>query len=150
MTEEFITLSIIKWLESNNWEIVCFDFPQSGTGKLLKSKNFNSEKNKGVIIPDIVAVRDNKVVFFENKDRFYFDDFKKINILRTTDLYKKSIENLLKKYSYFKIYYGMGVPNKENIKDKLNQNSDLTDFILLVNNKKAVEYFYNPLKINFN
>ena len=39
MTEESVTKSILKWLMQNNWIIVCFDFPQSGTGHFLHPNN---------------------------------------------------------------------------------------------------------------
>ena len=35
MKEEQVTKAVLKWLIANKWEIVCFDFPQSGTGRIL-------------------------------------------------------------------------------------------------------------------
>lgn len=35
MNEEKVTKCLLKWLIDNGWEIVCYDFPQSGTGRLL-------------------------------------------------------------------------------------------------------------------
>jgi hypothetical protein len=32
ITEEQVTKAILDWLEANDWKIICFDFPQSGTG----------------------------------------------------------------------------------------------------------------------
>ncbi|MDR0515595.1 MAG: hypothetical protein LBH25_00950 [Fibromonadaceae bacterium] len=31
ITEEQTTKAFIEWLELNDWKIICFDFPQSGT-----------------------------------------------------------------------------------------------------------------------
>ena len=81
MTEENVTKTLLNWLIKRNWQIVCFDFPQSGTGILLHPNNKSSEKNKDSINVDIVAVRDNICVFLENKNRFCYSDYKKINFL---------------------------------------------------------------------
>ena len=35
LTEEQATKAILDWLEENGWKIICFDFPQSGTGVSL-------------------------------------------------------------------------------------------------------------------
>lgn len=35
ISEEKVTINIIKWLKENDWEIICYDFPQSGTGIML-------------------------------------------------------------------------------------------------------------------
>ena len=77
MSEEEVTNSIMDWLESCGWEIVSFDFPQSGTGRTLHPNPDVREhtKNKGGIIPDIVAIRNGIAAFFENKDRYVHSDF---------------------------------------------------------------------------
>ena len=87
MKEEQVTKALLKWLIDNNWKIICFDFPQSGTGRVLHPNNANDEKNKDSIIPDIVAVKDEVCVFFENKDRFYYPDYKKQHSLIISDDY---------------------------------------------------------------
>ena len=43
MREERVTINILNWLESNGWKIICYDFPQSGTGVLLHP---NSDENR--------------------------------------------------------------------------------------------------------
>lgn len=70
MREENVTKKIIKYLKKNNWKIIAFDFPQSGTGIMILPDDNKSTKNKESIIPDIVAYKDKICVFFENKDRF--------------------------------------------------------------------------------
>ena len=74
MTEEEITKSILKWLIENNWEIICFDFPKSGTGIFLHP-NGSSNKNKDSINIDIIAIKNGISLFFENKDRFSFPEY---------------------------------------------------------------------------
>ena len=66
MREEKVTITMLKWLQSNDWQIVCFDFPQSGTGvSLHPNQNIREKtKNKGAIIPDIIANKNAKSLFF--------------------------------------------------------------------------------------
>ena len=84
--EEEVTKRILKWLVETGWEIICFDFPQSGTGRQLHP-NIRTNQTDGVIIPDIVAIKNGTVLDFENKDRFVLEDFEKILMLRTSNNY---------------------------------------------------------------
>ena len=141
MTEEQVTKSILSWLMQENWEIVCYDFPQSGTGVFLHP-NGSNEKNKDAINPDIVAGKGNKCVFFENKSYFYYPDFEKVNTLRNTSDYSDAISNLLKKYPITSIKYGIGYPLTAH-KKKASQSVDMTDFIVGVSeNNKCIELLY--------
>lgn len=108
MTEEQVTKAILKWLLDNNWEIVCFDFPQSGTGRLLHP-NGSTEKNKDAINPDIVAVKNGVCLFFENKDRYYLPDFEKQSALINENNYSDAIRELLANYEVDRILYGIGL-----------------------------------------
>jgi|LSQX01.1.fsa_nt_gb hypothetical protein len=137
MSEEYVTKSILKWLISNGWEIVAFDYPGSGTGKALQKDDDNS-KNKNAIIPDVVAIKNNIACFFENKDRFFLNDFLKQNSLILNNLYSQSISNLLKNYHIDFIYYGIGLPvNKYSV--KANACSEMVDFIIGVNANGTIE-----------
>jgi hypothetical protein len=143
ITEEQVTKIILKWLNSQGWEIVCFDFPQSGTGYVLHPKEYNrTTKNKGAIIPDIVAVKGRICLFFENKDRFVMSDFEKISILRTSNEYLASIERMLSNWEIEKIYYGVGLPKSDIQEAKILKNKDLIDFALLVNIDKEVSIIF--------
>lgn len=148
MTEENVTKTLLNWLIKRNWQIVCFDFPQSGTGILLHPNNKSSEKNKDSINVDIVAVRDNICVFLENKNRFCYSDYKKINFLINENEYSKSIENLLSDYTVDKIYYGIGIPSKKHSKQS-KDSEKLVDFILGVEETGGVSVLYNPKLVNF-
>jgi hypothetical protein len=143
MTEEQITKAIISWLEQEGWEIICFDFPQSGTGKVIHPNEQNiTSKNKGSFIPDIVAIKDEIVIFFENKDRFVLDDFLKVEELGNSDRYSKSIQRLLNGYNYNEIYYGVGLPNTILIVKKISENIEKIDFIVLVSIDNSVNVYY--------
>lgn len=109
--EEEVTKKILIWLRRTGWQIVCYDYPQSGTGYTLKPNDSRS-KNKGCINPDIVAVNAKSKVclFFENKNRFYRKDFIKQYTLITDNQYTHAISNLLDGFSVDVIYYGIGLP----------------------------------------
>lgn len=147
MTEEQVTKSILKWLKDNNWEIVCFDFPQSGTGKLLHPNNSNSEKNKGAINPDIVAVKNGKCLFFENKNRFYYPDYEKVNNLIVANNYTVAIEDLLKNYSVSEYYYGIGLPTAKHSPKAIAAES-LVHFVVGVEENYNVKVLYTKNGLN--
>lgn len=135
MTEEQITKSLLKWLISNDWEIVCFDFPQSGTGKYLHPNEeirLNETKNIDAFIPDIVAVKRNTVLFFENKNRFYLNDFIKLSNIKENNPYSNAIDKLLKKYIIQNYYYGIGAESSKSFLENGNIHSNKVDFILTV------------------
>ncbi|MBR2176405.1 MAG: hypothetical protein IJ861_05635 [Clostridia bacterium] len=145
MREEDVTKAIIHWLTKNRWKIVCFDFPQSGTGIFLHPNNEGAEKNKNSINPDIVAVRDSICVFFENKDRFYYPDYEKINRLIVNNNYSNAIDKLLSAYSIDNIYYGIGLPIEKH-KRKSQQSTHVVDFIIGVSEDKDISVLYEAYK----
>lgn len=132
MKEEDVTKAIIKNLMAKGWQIICYDFPQSGTGRVLHP-NDRSSKTLGSIIPDIVAIKDGAVLDFENKDRFVYSDFEKIDALRKSDEYSESWQRLLSGFTYSKIYYGVGMPMTETNYAKAEENRDKVDFIVHLN-----------------
>jgi hypothetical protein len=148
LTEEDVTLSIKQWLELNRWDIVCFDFPQSGTGvSLHPNEKIRESKNKGDIIPDIVAIKNGTVVFFENKDRFVLNDFIKVDLLRQSDDYSESIKELLKKYIYTSIYYGVGLPFSTTIRGNLMRNIHKIDFAVFVSSDRSISFLQSTKEI---
>lgn len=141
LTEEQITKTLLKWLNNQGWEIVCFDFPQSGTGYVLHPTEENrTTKNKGGIIPDIVAVKGDVCVFFENKDRFVMGDFEKVDVLRTGSSYLAAIDKLLSNRTIKRIFYGVGLPRLESIVLKVLKHRHLIDFSLFVEDDKKTVY----------
>ena len=143
ITEEQVTKAILNWLESNNWQIITFDFPQSGTGySLHPNEDLRTTKNKGAFIPDIVAFKNDTVIFFENKDRFVLSDFLKVEELKTTQDFTKSIEKLLKVFAYSKIFYGVGLAHTDKTELKTNENLDKIDFAIFL-------YQDNSIKVTF-
>lgn len=143
MTEEQITKVVIGWLQENDWEIICYDFPQSGTGRSLHPNADVREdtKNKGAVIPDIVAVRNGNAIFFENKDRYVLSDFEKVQHLRSTGDYSEAIDALLSGHGIQSITYGVGGPDETTFIDRAIQSRDMVDFIV-VTNKVAAKVVY--------
>ncbi len=132
MKEEDVTKAILMKLVSTGWEIVCYDFPQSGTGRVLHP-NDRESKTLGAIIPDIVAIKDGVVVDFENKDRFVLSDFEKIDNLRHSTEYSESWNLLLAGYQYSHIYYGVGMPMSDTNYSKAEEYRSKVDFIVYLN-----------------
>lgn len=132
LTEEKVTKTIIKWLVKRGWEIIAFDFPQSGTGIALHPNNTTS-KTEGIIIPDIIAYKNGVVLDFENKSKFVLDDFLKIDFLKNTKLYNSAYNKILSNHPYNIIYYGIGLPYNSNNYNKTFENIKYIDFVLFVN-----------------
>lgn len=141
MTEEQITKKILAWLMDNDWQILSYDFPQSGTGKYLhpnKGIRNIETKNEKAFIPDIVAIRNTIAVFFENKNRFFLDDFIKLKNIRESNIYSDDIDKLLCKYNIKNIYYGIaGINSKHFIANADKHKSDV-DFILVVDSDISI------------
>jgi len=144
MKEEKVTKNILDWLESNGWKIICYDFPQSGTGVLLHlNSDKRTEKNKGGIIPDIIAVKNDIGIFFENKDRFYKSDFDKLNEIKTESNYSDSLDQLLNGLNVKVIYYGIGIPKLEKDIEKSKLHLGKIDFLISTNTEKEVIIHYD-------
>lgn len=148
MTEEQVTKTFLKFLYDRGWSIISFDFPQSGTGKMLHPNDAKGEKNKGSITPDIIVVKDHTALFFENKDRFYLPDYEKINGLIVDNQYTNDIDDLLAGYEIETIYYGIGLPTEKHT-EKSEASAHLVHFILGVNADRSIAILYNPEAIVF-
>lgn len=148
ITEEQLTKAILDWLEANDWKIICFDFPQSGTGvSLHPNEELRTTKNKGAFIPDIVAIKNGTVIFFENKDRFVLDDFIKVQDLRNNNDYSNSIVRLLAEFEYSKILYGVGLVHSENTEQKTNLHLDKIDFAIFYHENKTIKIQFDPKQL---
>ena len=148
MREERVTINILEWLDNCGWEIVCYDFPQSGTGRLLQpNPGVIAEKNKGGIIPDIVAVKGTIVCFFENKDRYYEADFDKLYELKSSGRYSQSISLLLSSYNITKIVYGIGIPDvPKHIKKSKTQLAKI-DFLVSTDDNAKIDIHYDSEQV---
>jgi hypothetical protein len=144
ITEEQVTKAILNWLESNNWQIITFDFPQSGTGySLHPNEDLRTTKNKGAFIPDIVAIKNETVVFFENKNRFVLSDFLKVEELKSTQDFKNSIEKLLKDFTFSKLFYGVGLAHSDKTELNTNENLDKIDFAIFFYQDRSIKVTFD-------
>lgn len=143
MTEEQVTKVFLQWLIDNGWEILSYDFPQSGTGISFKKNDNDNEKNKESIIPDIICIKNGICTFWENKNRYYHPDYQKVEELRVNNQYTDAIDVFLAGYKINKIFYGIGLPSNK-YKTKAVQNRRMADFILGVDDEtKKVEVLYD-------
>ncbi len=148
MREERVTINILNWLEENGWQIVCYDFPQSGTGILLHPNGDDrTEKNKGGIIPDIIAVKEDIALFFENKDRFYQPDFDKLFEIKTENNFSDSLSQLLSGFSINKMVYGIGIPEEKKHLEKSKTKLDKIDFLITTDDNKNVKVHFDIEKV---
>lgn len=148
ITEEQTTKAILDWLENNDWKIICFDFPQSGTGvSLHPNQELRTTKNKGAFIPDIVAIKNSSVVFFENKDRFVLSDFLKVQELKISNDFSNSIEKLLNEFDYSNIYYGVGLSHSISTEQKTKDNIDKVDFAIFYHSDKTIKVLFDPYRL---
>lgn len=149
MREEKVTKNILEWLEANNWKIVCYDFPQSGTGVLLhpNTDETRTTKNKGGIIPDILAARNSIAILFENKDRFVFSDFEKIKDVKKSGNYSDALDTILKEFNVTKKFYGIGIPANEKDINKSLECIDGIDFLIstLENGEVEINFDVNQI-----
>lgn len=145
MREERVTKNLLAWLQSNGWTIVCFDFPQSGTGVLLhpNSEDIRTTKNKGGIIPDILATRNSVALFFENKDRFLLSDFEKIREIKSIGNFSNALDSILSMYNTKVIYYGIGIPAIVTHINKSLRNIEGIDFLVSTHEDGDVQINYD-------
>ena len=145
ITEEQVTKAILNWLETNGWEIICFDFPQSGTGvSLHPNQELRTTKNKGAFIPDTVAIKNGVVLFFENKDRFVLPDFIKVQELKQTTDYATSIVKFLADFNYSKIFYGVGLAHTDKTVQKTIEHLNKIDFAVFAQQDNTIKVTFDP------
>jgi len=146
ITEEQVTKAILIWLEANDWKIICFDFPGSGTGvPLHPNERLRNTKNKGAFIPDIVAIKNGIVIFFENKTRFVLSDFIKVQNLRNNNDYSNSIQTFLEEFEYSKILYGVGLAHSNTTENKTNNHLEKIGFAVFYHNIGVIKIHFSPI-----
>ena len=139
MTEENVTKAILSYLIGRGWEIVAFDFPQSGTGRSLHPSD-SASKNAGVLIPDVVAKKGGVSIYMENKDRYFPEDFIKVNSVFQTRMYAESFLRVLG-VNQDTMFGGIGMP--ESCCDLIVEDvKGLVDFVLRVSDEGIVDVDY--------
>ena len=117
MDETFVTLSINKFLNENNYEVIqCI--PPGGQGGIYYSLKNN------IIYPDIICLKDKILYIGENKTLFNESDERKLfELSKESNLFKESqkiIDNFLKsknkpneKIDYIKFFLGFSSESKK-------------------------------------
>ena len=127
MSEEQVTKAIMLFLKEKDWAIMSYDFPQSGTGKVLRS-SVNPKKS---IIPDIICTKGNLCILFENKNKFVPSDFVKLNNLKISDEYKCALDKFLGTCDYI-LKVATGFPAHPEITSAMRERFALVDYVFLV------------------
>ncbi len=136
MKEEEITKFVIKNLKENDWRILSFDFPQSGTGIILKHNGHLNEKNKLTINPDVLAFRQGVLLYMENKESFSAHDIEKIARVKNNE-YTVSLRRIFPSIKYEKILTGVALSDDDsNLSNLLEKGKDLDFFILVEDGPK--------------
>ena len=143
MTEEQVTKAIIRWLVAAGWEILSFDYPQSGTGRALHPVG-SLAKTDGSIIPDIIAHKSHRLIFFEDKSQYTHSDFEKIERLRHTDAYNYAIAELAGQRIYTQTYFGIGFQSESSQVGKSCKDWTMADFLVTVSADGCVTPQYDP------
>lgn len=130
MREENVTMFLLKWLKNDEWIIVAFDYPGSGTGVRLH-KNGSRFRNKDTIVPDIIAVKNGKALFFENKDHFYKKDFDKQYSNIIDGFFSDDVNEVLRPYNVENIKWGIGMPDSKYSKN-VEKYEYMVDFLVTV------------------
>lgn len=145
ITEESVTKCLLNWLVGLGWDIVAFDFPQSGTGLVLHPDEANRSagtKNQGAIIPDIIARKAGRFVFFENKDRFVAEDFAKLHAIKASGSHGKAIARLAG--PNVPCFFGIGLPLALPHPLRLQTCVATVDFVVGLNSLKIPFVYSDP------
>lgn len=111
------------------------------------NQELRTTKNKGAFIPDIVAIKNGVVLFFENKDRFVLTDFIKVQELKQTTDYADSIVKFLADFNYLKIFYGVGLANTDKTELKTNEHLEKIDFAVFCQQDNSIKVTFDPNKL---
>lgn len=118
MSEEQVTKAILVWLQSSGWTILDYDFPGGGTGRLFhleESSVFG--KSQGVVIPDVVAVKNGCCLLMEDKQVDTLSDYAKIQGVSQS---RKLLPLLMSAYpqeNVRKVLFGIGFSGSARFSD---------------------------------
>lgn len=144
MDEEFITKSFLKFLIDRDWEILSYDFPQSGTGISLQP-NYKlrrpETKNEGMITPDIIAFKDGIGLISENKLCFDRQDVNKLVKIRQ-GIYSESVSKVFRDRQVKKLVLGIVLPNILTEISKAQDYLVQIDFVFVINTRGSCKAEY--------
>lgn len=145
VSEEFVTKTVISYLRENNWILLDYDFPGGGSGRSFKTTETKG-KNKGTVIIDIIAVKEEVLLCLESKRIDTLSDYKKIQNLSQNSVF---INNVKKTYgdrhSISRVLFGICFSGQWKRKSSMSEYpnvgivfSIINRTILLVHNKSPL------------
>ncbi len=143
MEEEFVTKSIVSFLKANGYLIYSFDFPQSGTGILLRPDK-SSGKSEG-IKPDIIAAKGRTLLIMENKGKFWKGDFEKLHNLKHSGDYRTALQHIHIDMGTDRITVGIGIPNNPKYTKRALNLKQMVDLIITVDTSGACEVIWGDI-----
>lgn len=142
MKEEKVTLAIIEFLKAADWEILSFDYPQSGTGVTIHPANRQmGAKRENTITPDIIALKIDNLIVMENKVYFSAEDVKKLRKVKK-GVFTRSLRYNFPDINWQKIWVGLGISDKDKELRKALANQPVFDFLLSVTSEGVVSAEY--------
>jgi len=144
MNEEFITKSFLKFLIDRDWEILSYDFPQSGTGLSLQPNQIFKQpetKNEGMITPDIIAFKNGIGLLSENKPYFDKQDIGKLKKIKRGD-YSEDLHRVFGVRKISRLYLGVVLLDIQSEISKAQQYISAIDFIFAINNGGSCDIKY--------
>lgn len=136
MTEPEITNCIVNYLRGLGWTIHAVDMPQMGGGVLLRP-NGSRQKNKGSLIPDLIASRGAKLLIVESKSYFEPKDIEKLVLLASPE-YSASLSELMTKTSTTELITAIAGPATDSLVSRRAEITSLVDHFFEVSQDGTV------------
>ncbi|HIE52517.1 MAG TPA: hypothetical protein EYP85_12225 [Armatimonadetes bacterium] len=95
MLEGTITKMVWKYLQGEGWEIIGIHYPGATGGLYFHHYARNEKGARGAFIVDIVAKKEQFVLFIESKVRYDAKDIEKLETLTTDEAYRHSVVRAL-------------------------------------------------------
>ena len=120
LKEEDITKYLISLLKVKGFEIFSYDFPQSGTGYCIRPNATTvMHKNINYWIPDIIAIKNDTLFLFENKDHYSLSDIRKLQNILENKTHSEGLDKLMQKTSTSVFHVILGYPFTDFKQDRI-------------------------------
>ncbi len=151
MREEYVTLKICKYIKSQFGNVIAFDFPGGGRRTTLHMNyEFRVGKNFGIVVPDIVATIDGKLLFMENKVGYFEPDVNILCQLKFGEKYTDAINAIACKEGIAQstpIFIGVGLENTSKNLEKIRPHFKDLDFVLFVDEVGKVTVAWDEFQL---
>jgi len=114
LSEEKVTRELIRFHQREGWNVVSFDLPETGAGERIPPNNRQTgTKQRGSIVPDIVAVNGEILRLVESKPKFDMNDVRKLELVLNGE-YSQGIERKFGHLEWESVEVSIGLPIAEN------------------------------------